>query len=211
MSLPPHLQSLTEQLPFELANVDKANAVFERWATQEKETAKRLVDIWTYCYVVQYFYVKSVHDEIRGASDLDDLVTRAYNRINEKRSGLRDPSRYAHWVSVICKRIFLNHVRTRFDRTSIDAEEGPRLPPVDAAHVTSDLGFTHQLLLDAIDRLPEYLQETARLYFLDEWSFSEVSDKIGKPVPTVRAYKHKVVKRLREDETLRTLMERREM
>lgn len=211
MSLPPRLRSLTDQLPFELANIDEANAVFERWVEHETATAKRRVDIWTYCYVVQYFYVKSVHDEVRDASDVDDLVTQAYEKVNENRSDLRDPARYAHWVSVICKRIFLNYARTRFNKASIDAPDGPRLPPVASTQVTSDIGFTRQVILDAIDRLPEYLQDTARLYFLEEQTFSEISDEIGKAVTTVRAYKHKVVKRLRDDEALCTLMTQREM
>jgi RNA polymerase sigma factor (sigma-70 family) len=211
MSFPPRLRSLVDQLPFELADVEAANTVFERWAENEASHDKRIVDIWTYCYVVQYFYVKSVQDEIRGASDVDALVTKAYERVNEKRPGLREPDRYAHWVSVVCKRVFLNHVRDGFEKASIHADDGPRLPPADTSRSYNDLGFTRQVVANAIDRLPDYLQEPARLYFLEERTFVEISEEIDKPVSTVRAYKHKIVKRLRDDDALVTLMQWREM
>ncbi len=211
MSLPPRLRSLVDQLPFELADIEAINSVFERWTENEASHDKRIVDIWTYCYVVRYFYIKSVQDEIRGASDVDALVTKAYERVNEKRLHLREPNRYAHWVSVVCKRVFLNHVRDRFEEASIHAEDGPQLPPADPLRSFSDLGFTRQVVANAIGRLPDYLQETARLYFLEERTFVEVSEEIDKPVSTVRAYKHKIVKRLRDDATLATLMQWREI
>jgi RNA polymerase sigma factor (sigma-70 family) len=64
-----------------------------------------------------------------------------------------------------------------------------------------------QALHNAIDRLPAYLQETARLHFLQELTYEEISERINKSVPTVRSYRHKVVKKFREDDQLLTFLQ----
>ena len=61
---------------------------------------------------------------------------------------------------------------------------------------------------EAIEGLPPYLQEPARRYFLEDQEFEEISEAIGKPVATVRTYKHKAVKQLRTDDRLQEYVER---
>ena len=59
-------------------------------------------------------------------------------------------------------------------------------------------------LLNAIDALPEFLQSTARMKFVENLSYEEISRIIGKRVPTVRSYVHKICKRFRKDSALRS-------
>ena len=54
----------------------------------------------------------------------------------------------------------------------------------------------------AIDRLPNFLQEVARLYFTQQRKYDEIGQITGKPVPTIRAYVNKAVKRFRQDRVL---------
>jgi RNA polymerase sigma factor (sigma-70 family) len=65
----------------------------------------------------------------------------------------------------------------------------------------------HEAFVEAIERLPEYLQEPARLYFLENREFEEISEAVGKPVATIRTYKHKALKKLRTDERLQEYVE----
>lgn len=202
-----HLRTVLDQLPFSVEDTEAANDAFRRWKTGEDPAAERLVDMWTYCYVCRYFLAKSSGDTFDSAAAPSKLITRAYEKVQEKRDGVRDPSRYANWVSVVCKNTFLNH--TRYDRTaeSIHDERGPTLranEPTPAA----EYGFVREAFEKAIARLPEYLQEPARLYFLEDMEFDEISEAIDKAVPTVRTYKHKALQKLREDETLREYVDR---
>lgn len=201
-----HLRTVLDQLPFAVEDSDAANAAFRRWKENEDPEAKRLVDLWTYCYVCRYFLAKSSGNTFDSAAAPSELITRAYEKVQEKREGVRDPSRYASWVSVVCKNTFLNH--TRYDRTeeSINKERGPTLQ-ANEPKPTAEYGFVREALQDAIERLPDYLQEPARLYFLEDLEFEEISDAIGKAVPTVRTYKHKALQKLREDETLREFVD----
>jgi RNA polymerase sigma factor (sigma-70 family) len=158
------------------------------------------VDLWTYCYVCRYFLAKSAGNNFESVAAPDELITRTYEKIQENRDGVRDPDRYANWVSVVCKNTFLNYTRRDRVSDSINEEQGPTLR-ADASRIP-EKGFVREAFAEAIDRLPEYLQEPARLYFLEDREFDEISDEIGKAVPTVRTYKHKAVKQLREDERL---------
>lgn len=196
------LRTVTERLPFSVEDTEAANEYFQKWMETDDPEAERIVDMWTYCYVCRYFLTKSVGEDLRSAAAPAELISRTYQKIQEKRDGVRDPARYANWVSVVCKNTFLNHTRRNRAPESIHDEKGPTLR-AENPRTTERLGFVREAFEKAIDRLPNYLQEPARLYFLEDMDFDEISEKIGKAVPTVRTYKHKALRRLRKDDTLR--------
>lgn len=200
------LRTVLDQLPFAVDDSDAANDAFRRWMESGDPKAERLVDMWTYCFVCRYFLAKSSGDAFDRAATPDELITRAYEKVLEKRDGVRDPDRYTNWVSVVCKNTFLNYTRRDRVADSIDQDHGPTLQAQDAR--IPEVGFVREAFEEAIERLPDYLKEPARLYFLEDREFEEISDEIGKAVPTVRTYKHKAVKQLREDERLREYVER---
>lgn len=195
------LRTIIGRLPFSVDDTDAANDAFRRWADGGDPDAERLVDMWTYCYVCRYFLSKSSQGTFSHTSDADELTTRAYRKILDNRDSVRDPDRYANWVSVICKNTFLNYTRRDQFSESIEDEEGPTLT-ADERLSAAEVGFVREALDEAIDRLPQYLQKPARLYFLEDREFEEISDAVDKPVSTVRTYKYKAVKQLRTDERL---------
>lgn len=201
------LQSVIDRLPFSVDDTDAANDAFRRWMEGEDPEAERIVDLWTYSYVSRYFLVKSGKGVFDNVSDADQLLTRAYHKVRENRDEVRDPDSYASWVSVVCKNTFLNYTRRSRFSESIDEEEGPQLT-ADEDCPFANVGFVREAFVEAIEQLPEYLQEPARLYFLEDRGFEEISEKVGKPVATVRTYKHKAAKRLRTDERLREFIDR---
>jgi RNA polymerase sigma factor (sigma-70 family) len=200
------LRTVIDRLPFAVDDTDAANDAFRRWMEGEDPDAKRLVDLWTYCYVCRYFLSKSTRGIFDNTSDADELTTRAYRKVQDNREGVRNPSRYASWVSVVCKNTLLNYTRRNQFSESIDEKEGLTLTS-DESPLVADIGFVREAFDEAIERLPQYLREPARLYFLEDQGFEQISESIGKPVATVRTYKHKAVKQLRTDERLREYVE----
>lgn len=195
------LRTVIDRLPFSVDDTEAANEAFQRWQTQETTEAERVVDMWTYCYVCRYFLGKSAGDAFDRAAAPDELITRTYEKVRDNRDSVREASQYAHWVSVVCKNTFLNYTRRNRGTDSINEERGPTLR-AENNHSTAKLGFVRETFEEAIERLPEYLQQTARLYFLENQDFEEISEAIEKAVPTVRTYKHKALQKLREDDTL---------
>lgn len=196
------LRNVIDRLPFGVDDTDAANQAFRDAREGGEREARRLVDLWTYCYVCRYFLTKSAGGALKHASDADELATRAFRRVRQNREKVRDPDRYASWVSVVCKNAFLNYTRRDRFPESIEQEGGPNLR-ADGTQSASNVGFVREALTEAIERLPRYLREPARLYFLEDREFEEISDEVEKPVATVRTYKHKAVKKLRKDERLR--------
>jgi RNA polymerase sigma factor (sigma-70 family) len=201
------LRTIIERLPFSVDDTAAANNAFRRWQNGSDPDAERIVDMWTYCYICRYFLSKSSQGALDHASDTDELTTRAYRKVLDNRDGVRNPDRYANWVSVICKNTFLNYTRRDQFSESVEEEEGPTLT-AEKRQSVAEVGFVREALDEAIDRLPRYLQKPARLYFLEDREFEEISDAVDKPVATVRTYKHKAVKRLRTDERLQEYVDR---
>lgn len=201
------LRTIIERLPFSVDDTAAANDAFGRWRNGGDPAAERIVDMWTYCYICRYFMSKSSQGAFDHASDTDELTTRAYRKVLDNRGEVRNPDRYANWVSVICKNTFLNYTRRDQFSESIEEEEGPTLT-AEKRQSVAEVGFVREALDEAIDRLPQYLQKPARLYFLEDREFEEISDAVDKPVATVRTYKHKAVKQLRTDERLQEYVDR---
>ncbi|WP_022836364.1 RNA polymerase sigma factor [Salisaeta longa] len=201
MSSPP-FQRVAEVLPFALDDTAAVNDVFARWCANASQKDLKLVELWTYGYVQRYYFYKMIRGELKQASDLDALVEKAHTRAQSSRDTVRNPKRYANWVSVICKHTFLNYQRGDRHMDSLDDEEAPTLP-ADTLPPIPEGAFLRQPIENAIEALPDYLQVTARMCLLEHASFEEVSEAIGKSVGTVRAYKSRALKQLRQDEGLR--------
>ena len=61
-------------------------------------------------------------------------------------------------------------------------------------------------LICAIDALPAFLRDVARMRLLDNCSYSAIQEATGKPLPTLRTYVNRALERLRGDATLRALL-----
>lgn len=203
------LDQIAARLPFHLSDVAAANEVYVEWREGRDPDARRTIDLWTYCFILRYFLVKFSREGGGSPSDADEIVERCYQRVERFSGRIEDPSRYANWVSVVCRNIYLNYLRARRRSVSIDGDGAPLLVAETPA-VYNDVGLVYQGLLLAICRLPEYLRETARLRFIDDCGYGEIARLTSKSVATVRTYVNKAARRLRKDPRLREYLERPE-
>lgn len=195
------LDALAASLPFHVDDVASINETYARWRRARDPADHHVVQLWTYCFIRRYFLVKFVQETAYGAADLDELIDKTFLKVERSETQVRRPGRYASWVSVVCKNTFRNYIRRR--RKSLSIEDGSAPPLVsEVPPVYNDVGLAHQALLRAIERLPPYLRTCARLRFLDGLSYQEISERTEYPLPRIRAYVYKAVKRLREDEVL---------
>lgn len=193
------LDAVAAALPFAIDDYAAANAAFVAW--REGRGGRRDVDLWAYCYVRRYVLTRFARETGGAPSDFDVVVTKAYERVLGSVDTVRDPSRFAQFVSVVCRNTLLNN-RTR--RRAFDELDETAPAPDDAPRdIDRDL-LRHALAL-AIAALPEGIRETARLRLLEGLGYAELAERIGKGVPTARAYVSKAVKRLRQDPELRAL------
>ncbi|NNF04227.1 MAG: sigma-70 family RNA polymerase sigma factor [Rhodothermales bacterium] len=196
------LDALASRLPFHIDESNRINEAYDRYASGGRRSDRLLIDIWTYCYIRRYFLIKFLKDGSFRSSELDQVVERTYRKVDRFRSQLDQRDRYAQWVSVVCRNTYMNFVTRRRYVVDLESVEHPaERPPDPDADVNA--GAIHMALLNAIADLPEFLQTTARLRFVENLTYEEISRLTGKRVPTVRSYIHKICRRLRTDAQLR--------
>lgn len=199
--LPTPLRALAADLPFHLDDIDAVNATFVRWRAEGAADDARTVAVWTYCYVQRYFYVKFAgHPD---AIPVDRLIDRALRSAFRSQARIRRPERYAHWVSTICKRTFLNYLRVDRIHVALSEDLPPSAGPSAPRHY--DTALLRRSLGAAISTLPDFLRDIARMRLIEERSYAEIHELTGKPLPTLRAYTNKALRQLRSNATLQTL------
>lgn len=194
------LTPLLRRLPFELDDTARLNAVFDRWIRTQQSADREVLDLWTYCYTWRYFLSKAARDDLRRPSDIDALTARAFRRSCCTRGDMDGVLRYAHWVSVVCRNTYVNYANRGREVESIEAVR--REVVTEPAPTYNDEPLVRRVLMAAIHRLPPYLQDTARLFFVEQHTFETIAATLGKPVDTVRTYKSRALRALRQDDAL---------
>ena len=195
------LDALASKLPFHLDDVDAVNDCFVRWFKTPSDEDRIVIDLWTYCFIRRYFLIKVVQESTMGPTDFDELVDRTFLKIEASVGRVKRPAHYANWVSVVCKNTFLNYLRDR--RLAVSLYENPESQvAAEPARPYRDVGYTRLAVHRAIDRLPRYLRECVRLRFIEGLTYEEISERTGFPLPRIRSYINKAMKRFREDDRL---------
>lgn len=199
------LEALAARLPFALDDVAQVNAAFVRWRAERCPHALETVELWSYCFVRRYCLLKFYRGHASARSDQDALEARILRTVQEKRVRVIHAARYASWVSVVCRNMYYNYLRSH--RVIFLSVETAGLPSVPAsAPRRHDDARADAALSAAIERLPAYLQNVARLHFLGHRSYREIAELTGRPAPSVRTYVSKARTCFRRDAALRALL-----
>ncbi|MDE2997126.1 MAG: sigma-70 family RNA polymerase sigma factor [Bacteroidota bacterium] len=198
------LDSLAARLPFAIDESDRVNEAFAAYMTApvrapRKREHRKTVDLWTYCYVRRYFLIKFMKESRFRASELDLVVERTFRKVEEARGRIEHHNRYAQWVSVVCRNTFINFVTRRQPVTGLEVHHDEAIDTGSPMDLDVNAAALHAALQRAIGELPNYLQATARMRFVENLSNEEIGRIVGKRSPTVRSYVHKINKRFRAD------------
>ena len=200
------LHDMTDLLPFHLDDSEQVNQAFVRSRQSQTPGDKRLVDTWTYCYVYRYFLIKLASSASPKSLTLDSLVANAFDDVQGSLHSIRRPECYTHWVSMICRNTFVNHLRKQHSLISLDLG-GPLLADEDSATEARDASVIYRSIRAAIEALPDYLREVARMRLLENRSYGAIGEQTGKPLKTLRSYVNKALIRLRRNPRLLLLLE----
>lgn len=198
------LRTLVQHLPFALDAYDAVNTTFARWQESQSPYDLRVVDLWAYLYVRWYFLGKFAANRDLPSTDLDELLTVVFRRVQEKRGGVREG--FASWVSVVCKNHFRNYLSRRRKVYALTDETVERLPGEAFDDEALDIAPTAAALHEALDRLPDFVRTIARMRFIEDLSYETISERLDKPIPVLRSYVHKAQARLRSDPQLRRFL-----
>jgi RNA polymerase sigma factor (sigma-70 family) len=196
------LEVLASSLPFRLDEAERVNEAFTSYMSSGQKQQKVLIDLWTYCFVRRYFLIKFLKESVFRSAELDQIVEKTYQKVERSRGGIESHDRYAQWVSVVCRNTYINFVTRRRPVTGLEQLLSDPPAELEKLDVEENAAGLHVAVLRAIESLPEFLQPAARMKFVENLSYEEISRIIGKRVPTVRSYIHKTCSRFRKDHSL---------
>lgn len=196
-------------LPFALDDVEAVNACSVRWHENGDPREKQTMDVWAYCFTRRYFVLKQ-RDRRQIQTAHEELVERAYRNVIDKVEQLKNPDRFASWVSKICKNTYINFLRRTHHVTVVEDIE---IYGEAVDHNTSqrlDLEEFVRALAMAIAMLPEFSREIAERRLLKKQSYKQISQDLERPIATVRTYAHRAVHALRKNPRLLVFFDNKE-
>ena len=131
---------------------------------------------------------------VEDKSSIPDLVQEAFIRVYEKLHTFNFRAKFSSWLFRIARNIGLNYNRTRSRRPKYDsleekAESSGALSianhgdePEAQFATTSRMEVVEGLLL----QLPEKYRVVLNLYYLQEYSYTDIASALGWPLNTVR-------------------------
>ena len=194
------LAAVAAQVGFAIDDYDAANEAFRRWKASGSDADLRTVQLWAYAYIQKYFLARFASERYGSASDLDAAITRSFTRVLDALD--RIEVSFASYVSVVCKRVLLNHRRDRKQTTEVYEDTLTRRDREAEAY---DRQLERRVIERAFDTLPASIATVGKMRYLDLREYDEIAQATGHPVATVRAYAGKVRTRLATHSDLRAL------
>jgi RNA polymerase sigma factor (sigma-70 family) len=132
----------------------------------------------------------------RDESDACDLTQQTFCTWAAKGHQLRDTSKVKTWLFTTLHREFLGTRRRqkRFPHVELD-QAAAELPVVSPATVNR---LDAAQVLEALARLDEIYQAPVALFYLQDYSYNEISDALGVPLGTVKSRLARGLERLHQ-------------
>jgi RNA polymerase sigma factor (sigma-70 family) len=142
-------------------------------------------------------YQRLIYSVARGlcptAEDVDDVFQRVCLDLFKSLSQLRDDRTLPAWLITVTKRRAFAVLRGTREGISIEDYEAETRPHV-------EIVLKEYALERAVDELPDRCRDLIRLLYFDpqEPSYSEVSQRLGMPVPSIGPTRARCLEKLRK-------------
>lgn len=137
--------------------------------------------------------------QARDAAHAEDIAQESFLRAYNHLAQLREPSRFAGWLSRIVAQQCADHRRRHKRNGSISLTQlTPAQEP--ASRAPDEPALTdrqRQSVRDAVGRLPAKLQQVVLMRFMADLSASAIAEQLGQRPGTIRVWLHRAYQHLR--------------
>lgn len=123
-----------------------------------------------------------------------DLTQEVFCRAFEKRSQLRSPEKVWPWLTRICRRLFLNHLRDQGGEEACPPEVLDRQESDSQPEEPEQVGALRR----ALAQLPPRWRILLTMFYFDDLSYQEIAEQLRLPMGTVMSGLFRAKRRLRE-------------
>ena len=146
-------------------------------------------------YSMSYPYAYSAASHLlKSHEDIEDALQNSFYYVSKNISGLREPAAYLKWLNTIvineCKKVLLEHNK----HSKIFFAEKNRLMLAENSHIIDDNLIEKSDLIETISKMIDDMNpkksEVLKLYYFENLSYSEISERLGIPIGTVMSRLH---------------------
>ncbi len=140
--------------------------------------------------------------------DIEDLAQETFVNVYKGLAGFRGASKLSSWIYRIAVNVARGHLKASSKRQadfSIEESSERGVVPVDQrAARTEQSVIRNRMLAAAMEQLPPEQREALVLYYVEELSYEEIAEALGRNLNTVRTHIRRGKQRLAEllDESL---------
>jgi RNA polymerase sigma-70 factor (ECF subfamily) len=122
-------------------------------------------------------------DEKTMASDLlQETFIKVYLHINNYSKSYT----FGQWIYAIARNTLVDHLRRRADDISIDERFRAPLATTPSPEESVIINQTRAHFYTALEELSEEYREVIEMRFLEEYSYEEIAEKLGRPLNTIK-------------------------
>ena len=169
-------------------------------------TATLQGDISSFGIIVERYWdmvIAFALSRIDNAIDAEDIAQESFLKAYSQLHRLRNPSRFAGWLSKITAQQCVNHIRKNTHRriassyTTYDVDASVQAVTFNSKPVLTDeqICFVRQ----TVSRLPEKFHKVIIMRFVAGLSAVQIAKQLGKRHGTVRVWLHRAYQILRKD------------
>ena len=141
-----------------------------------------------------------LHRALGSSPDVDDVFQETWIRVVRSAHRYDPTQRFSTWLFTIAWNVVKNRWETRRPAADVDlAEMHARERSPEEQAVDTDRA---EQVRELVARLPERLEQAILLRYFEELSESEVAERLGIPVGTVKSRIHNGLKLMREFDEL---------
>jgi len=160
----------------------------------------------SYGVIVERYWKMAVAlalSKINDATEAEDIAQESFIKAYSQLPKLRNPARFAGWLSKIVSRQCINYVRRYSRGQSIVTLDTKAFEMLDSGLVFSSnpgldenqINFVRQ----SISKLPDKFKKVVVMRFVAEFTSAEIAKKLGKRHGTVRVWLHRAYQILRKE------------
>jgi RNA polymerase sigma-70 factor (ECF subfamily) len=163
-------------------------------------------DISSFGIIVERYWDMSAAfalSKVNNIVDAEDIAQESFLKAYSQLHRLRNPSRFAGWLSKITAQQCVNHIRKNSQKriaSSYTAYDGDI--PAQAAICHSNPGLNDEqvhFVRQTVSRLPEKFRKVIIMRFVAGLSAVQIANQLGKRHGTVRVWLHRAYQILRKD------------
>ena len=132
---------------------------------------------------------------VQDSAEVEDICMETFEKAFKQLATYRTDMRFSTWILTIARNSALDHVNRektrskRIETSSLEQDDSNASKVVDPSVSPEDeyiMSQCQEKFETSIEGLPELYREIARLCFLDNLGYKEISEKTGVPVNTVK-------------------------